>query len=138
VGGEPLILLDTRVLLWLDRDDPALGNTADKIAEEALALGALATSAITFWEIALLLAKDRVELARSLPQWRHDLLSSGLVECPVVGEIGIAAAHLEHLHGDPADRMILATAVHRRATLVTADQRLLNWPGPLDRDDARL
>jgi PIN domain nuclease of toxin-antitoxin system len=138
VGGESLILLDTHALLWLDRDDPVLGSTADRMAEGALAEGALAASAITFWEIALLLAKDRVELARPLGQWRRDLLTSGLVECPVVGEIGIAAAQLQDLHGDPADRIILATALHHRATLVTADQRLLGWTGPLERHDARL
>lgn len=138
MGGEPLILLDTHALLWLDRDDPVLGNATDRMAEKALAMGALAASAISFWEIALLLAKDRVELAKPLEQWRHDLLTSGLVECPVVGEIGIAAVQLQGLHDDPADRIILATAVHHRATLVTADQRLLAWPGALDRHDARL
>jgi PIN domain nuclease of toxin-antitoxin system len=138
VGGQSLILLDTHVLLWLDRDDPLLGSTADRMAESALAEGALAASAITFWEIALLLAKDRIELARPLVQWRRDLLASGLIECPVVGEIGIAAAQIEGLHGDPADRIILATAVHHQATLVTADQRLLTWKGALERHDGRL
>ena len=138
MGGQSLILLDTHVLLWLDRDDPLLGSTADRMAESALAEGTLAASAITFWEIALLLAKDRIELARPLVQWRRDLLASGLIECPVVGEIGIAAAQIEGLHGDPADRIILATAVHHQATLVTADQRLLTWKGPLERHDGRL
>jgi PIN domain nuclease of toxin-antitoxin system len=57
---------------------------------------------------------------------------------PRLGEIGIAAAQLQDLHGDPADRIILATALHHRATLVTADQRLLAWTGPLERHDARL
>jgi PIN domain nuclease of toxin-antitoxin system len=138
VGGQSLILLDTHALLWLDRDDPCLGSTADRMAERALADGALAASAITFWEIALLLSKARLGLAKPIGQWRRDLLTSGLVECPVDGEIGIAAAQLGDLHGDPADRIILATAVHHRATLVTADQRLLAWTGLLERHDARL
>jgi PIN domain nuclease of toxin-antitoxin system len=138
MGGQSLILLDTHVLLWLDRDDPSLGSTADRMAERALAAGALATSAITFWEVALLLAKDRLELPRTVGEWRHDLVTNGLVECPVIGEIGIVAARLEDLHGDPADRIILATALHHRATLVTVDQRILDWPGPLERHDARL
>jgi PIN domain nuclease of toxin-antitoxin system len=138
VGGQSLILLDTHALLWLDRDDPSLGNTADRISENALAKGVLATSAISFWEIALLLTKNRIELAKPLEQRRRDLLLSGLVECPVVGEIAIAAAVLTCLHGDPADRIIVATAVYHSATLVTADQRLLAWPGPLDRHDARV
>jgi PIN domain nuclease of toxin-antitoxin system len=108
------------------------------MAERALAAGALATSAITFWEVALLLAKDRLELPRTVGEWRHDLVTNGLVECPVIGEIGIVAARLEDLHGDPADRIILATALHHRATLVTVNQRILDWPGPLERHDARL
>jgi PIN domain nuclease of toxin-antitoxin system len=138
VGGAALILFDTHALLWLDRDDPALGATADRLAEEALARGALAVSAISFWEIALLRSKDRVELDVALEVWRRDLLGNGLVEWPVSGVIGIAAVELDDLHGDPADRIIVATALHHGATLVTADQRLLAWRGRLDRLDARV
>ena len=51
------------------------------------------------------------------------------------GEIGIRAATLPDFHADPADRLIVATALegHR---LVTADRRILDWPGQLSRLDA--
>ena len=82
-------------------------------------------------------ARRRVGIRRPLQSWRRELLSAGLVEFPVNGEIGIVAAELENLHGDPADRFILATALAHDATLVTADHRLLDWPGKLSRLDAR-
>ena len=68
--------------------------------------------------------------------WRREQLGQGLVEIPVDGEIGIRACGLADFHADPADRIIVATALggHR---LVTADERILAWGGNLDRLDAR-
>ncbi len=64
--------------------------------------------------------------------WRQEQLSQGVIEVPVDGDIGIRAAHLRGLQSDPADRIIVATALdgHRPAT---ADRRILEWPGPLNR-----
>jgi PIN domain nuclease of toxin-antitoxin system len=53
------------------------------------------------------------------------------------GRIGIRAAELEQLHRDPADRLIVASAIELGARLMTADQRILDWPGDLLRFDAR-
>jgi PIN domain nuclease of toxin-antitoxin system len=97
----------------------------------------LAVSAISFWEIAMLVAKGRIVMDIPLSAWRQDLLNLGLVEIPVDGEVGIAAVQFEDLHNDPADRIIIATALLQRAVLVTADHRILEWPGKLDRLDAR-
>ena len=69
--------------------------------------------------------------------WRRLLLESGLRELPLDGEIALAAGAFEDLHGDPADRMIVATALHHGASLMTADRRLLSWSGPLRCLDAR-
>ncbi len=85
----------------------------------------------------MLVAKGRIVMDLLLPAWRQDLLDLGLIEIPVDGEVGIAAVQLEDLHNDPADRIIIATALLQRAVLVTADQRILEWPGRLDRLDAR-
>lgn len=130
------VLLDTHVLIWLDQDDPALGPEARKSADAALQQGRLAVSAISFWETAMLIAKRRVTMALPLVAWRRDLLGLGLVEIPVDGAIGIAAAQLD-LHGDPADRIIAATARMKGAVLLTADQPLLQWNNALERCDAR-
>lgn len=92
-------------------------------------------SAITFWEVAMLHAKGRLSLLRDVDSWRASLLEEGLVEIPVDGEIGIRAASLSGLDGDPADRLIVATALGG-FRLVTADRKILDWPGPLSKLDA--
>ena len=138
MGSESLILLDTHVLIWLDLDDPALGLIARQQADAVLKGGRLAVSAISFWEIAMLVAKQRIVIEVPLPTWRPDLLNLGFREIPVSGEIGIAAVQLDQLHGDPADRIIVATALLREATLMTVDRKLLEWSGQLERYDARL
>lgn len=93
---------------------------------------------MSFWEVAMLVTKSRITIELPVATWRQDLLTLGLIEIPVSGEVGIAAVHLEHLHGDPADRLIVATALLQKATLITADRKLLEWPGQLERVDARL
>lgn len=137
MGGGALILIDTHALIWLDRHDPALGKSSRKLADEALQDEALVVSAITFWEIATLIVKGRFAMDVDLARWRLNLIGLGLVELPLDGEIGIAAAQLHDLHGDPADRVILATALANDATLLSADKQLLEWPGQLARHDAR-
>lgn len=137
MGSRALILLDTHVLVWLDQDDPSLGPAARERADDALRAGELAVSAISFWEIAMLAAKRRIVMKMPLASWRRDLVRSGLIEIPLDGDIGIAATELQGLHPDPADRLILATAILNGAALLTADQRMLDWPGKLDRHDAR-
>ena len=67
--------------------------------------------------------------------WRRDLLAQGLTEIPVNGLIGVRAGLIEGLRGDPADRLIVATALEGHQ-LVTADRRILGWPGKLNRMDA--
>ena len=75
-------------------------------------------------------------LLRDIGSWRMDLLREGLIEIPVDGDIGIRANALADFHADPADRIIVATAMggHR---LVTADERILAWAGSLARLNAR-
>jgi len=60
-----------------------------------------------------------------------------LAEWPLSGAIGIGAVDLDGLHADPADRWIVATALDLGAELLTADERLLAWKGPLCCVDAR-
>ena len=67
---------------------------------------------------------------------RQLVLGAGASELPLIGEIAILAAELEGLHADPADRFIVATAIVHDATLITADERLLNWQHPLRRQNA--
>ena len=130
-----MIVLDTHVLLWLRSGDRRLGAGARSEIERAWRAGEVCVSAISFWEVALLKVKGRIRFPEDVAQWRREQLEQGVIEVAVDGEIGIRAANLPDFVADPADRLIIATALggHR---LVTADRRLVDWPGPLRRLDA--
>jgi PIN domain nuclease of toxin-antitoxin system len=85
----------------------------------------------------MLVAKGRLHLEQTPMQWRRTWLAAGLAEWLLSGSIGIGAVHLDGLHADPADRLIVATALDMGAALLTADERLLAWSGPLTCVDAR-
>ena len=132
-----MILLDTHALVWLDGGQAELGLSSRRAADEALRQGRLAVSAISFWEIARLVQRQRVDVRLPVGAWRRSLLGSGLYEVEIDGRIGVLATELEGLHKDPADRFIVASAIDLGARLMTADQRILAWSGELARLDAR-
>ena len=131
-----MTIADTHALVWLWTGDASLGSSAGQTLDDALQDGELAVSAMTFWEVAMLRAKGRLDFPEDVGAWRRELLSQGLIEIPVDGEIGIRANALAGFHADPADRIIVATAQNGHQ-LVTADRRILDWSGPLDKLDAR-
>ena len=126
-----MLLLDTHVLLWLVAGDPQLGVRARVAIDQAGQSDQLGVSAISFWEAAWRQDQGRIQLAKKLERWRGELLAQGLIEIPVNGQIGSRAVSLAHFPADPADRVIVATALagHR---LLTADRQMLAWRGPLD------
>ena len=132
-----MILLDTHTLLWLRAGDPKLGSVTRTEIRQAWEDNDLALSAISFWEIAMLRDRGRIQYPDDVALWRREQLGQGMVEIPVDGEIGVRAATMVDFHADPADHIIVATALggHR---LVTADERILAWSGNLDRLDARV
>ena len=79
--------------------------------------------------------KGQLHLDTDLLSWRRVFLDAGISEVPVDGEIAARAGLLPLLHGDPADRLIVATALAGHE-LVTADRRILDWPGSVSRVDA--
>jgi PIN domain nuclease of toxin-antitoxin system len=131
-----VILLDTHVALWFVAGSGSIGRQSRRIVRQAVAKSQLVVSAVSFWEIALLIAKRRLRSVDSAEQMRHLVLSAGATELPLTGESAILAGELEGLHGDPADRFIAATAIVHDATLITADDRLLRWRHSLRRHNA--
>ena len=131
-------LLDTHVLVWLTEGNPRLGSDSLQTINSALKAGKLGVPAICFWEIAMLVAKQRLTLQMDLNVWRFELLQTGLLEIPLQGSTAIRAGQLISFHGDPADRMIVSTAIENSATLITADEKILGWDGLLQKIDARL
>jgi PIN domain nuclease of toxin-antitoxin system len=131
-------LIDTHVLLWLGSDDPRLGRKATQRIDAALRADDLLVSAISFWEIAMLAVKRRVALDTTPRELRRHCLEQGIRELPIDGAVAAAAAELAHFHGDPADRLIVSSALAQEALLITADRPLLRWDGALPRHDARV
>jgi PIN domain nuclease of toxin-antitoxin system len=121
------LLLDTHTLLWMVESHPRLGPEAAKLLNRAAREDRIAVSAITPWEIALLVSKKRIDLHQDPMEWLNATLSlSGVHLVPLEPEIAVASTRLPfEMHADPADRILVATARHVGATLVTADTALL-------------
>jgi PIN domain nuclease of toxin-antitoxin system len=124
-----VILLDTHVLVWLDQGSDYLGRKARRTIEAAYHREEVAIATVSFWEIGMLIEQKRLEFEGKLAEWRVSLLNSGFIELPADGNVALAAAGLKDFPGDPADRMITATAIAEQARLMTADNRLLEHRG---------
>jgi PIN domain nuclease of toxin-antitoxin system len=131
------LLLDTHTILWLTEDLPRLGRAAKRSCDAALAAGELAIPTVVLFEMGWALKRGRIEGPANVRDWRNRLLSLGVRELGLSAEIAMRAMELDDLHGDPLDRIIVATALVEEAMLLTADRPILEWPGRLRRQDAR-
>lgn len=124
------LVLDTHVVLWWQEGGKRLSR---RVAAAVDAASSLLISPITFWEIAMLISKGRVHLDRPTSTWVADLLASEdrLAVAELSPHVAIVAGELDDFHGDPADRLIVATAMHQHATLATKDRRILRHAGSL-------
>lgn len=136
MGRDEVILLDTHVLIWLSREDAALGKQSRAAYGRAIENGEVAISVVSYWELGMLVAKGRLEAAHAPAYYRQHIQETAIEELPLTGDIAILASELETLHGDPADRFITATAIAHGATLMTADRTLLKWQNALPRQNA--
>ncbi|MCE2499630.1 MAG: type II toxin-antitoxin system VapC family toxin [Dehalococcoidia bacterium] len=134
-----MILSDTHTFLWFITADRRLGRLSNRMMWQASLDRDLAFSAISIWEVSMLLQKGRLDVTFNVnaSQWRQDLIARGLTEIPVDCAIAARAGDLEDMHGDPADRIIVATALEGGHRLITNDTNILNWPHQLDRFPAR-
>lgn len=131
-----MIALDTHALIWVLDDSPKLGRRAAALANRALKNDSLWTSAIVFWELGVLVDRNRIKLTVSPDQFRFRVQGLGIRETPITGEIALAAARLASSIKDPADCLIAASVIVQHGRLMTADDRLLD-AGVVDVLDAR-
>jgi PIN domain nuclease of toxin-antitoxin system len=139
MGSDALIdvlFLDTQTMVWLVEGIDRLGRRSRRMIDRSMAQAGVAVATVCFWEITLLVGKRRLVLDVPMEQWRLRVLGLGIQEIALTGDMAIAAAQLDGFHADPADRIIAATAHLLDGTLVTADQRILEWKGSLRRQDA--
>jgi PIN domain nuclease of toxin-antitoxin system len=135
-----VILLDTHVLIWFVQADSSLGARTRKQIETAQQAEGIGISAITPWEVAMLVGKKRVSLGRPAGEWVSRVLAlGGMRLIPLEPLIAVAAGELAGLHGDPADRILIATARHYETPLLTADRAILGYgvAGHVEAIDAR-
>lgn len=125
------LLLDTCAALWLAADAPMAAAAMEAIAQGATAGVSLQISPITAWEIGLMARKGRFRSSLSPQRWFDHLRAlSGVQVCELSPEILLGSSFLPgELHGDPADRIMVATARELGLTLMTRDRALLDYAG---------
>jgi PIN domain nuclease of toxin-antitoxin system len=106
-----------------------LSAAAIEAIEKASDAGAVRVAAISVWEVAMLEARGRLSLALEIDEWvRQALAAPGIQWVPLSPEIAVDSARLPgDPAGDPADRMLMATARRIGASLVTRDERILEY-----------
>lgn len=124
-----MIVLDTHVWVWWLDDPHRLPVRAQHVVRGAATDRAIYVSAISSWEIVLLASKDRLRFTMDAQDWiaRSESLPF-LHFVPVDNAIAIRSVRLpEPFHKDPADRIIVATAMIMGAPLVSSDDRMLKY-----------
>lgn len=125
-----LLLLDTHCWIWAQLGlIQRLSRAALEAIRSAELGGNLRISVISIWELAMLEKRGRVALPMNIRTWVDQALSKpGIAVAPLTAEIMIESVHLPgEVHGDPADRMLAATARVLGATLVTKDDQLIQY-----------
>ncbi len=124
------LLLDTHVWIWLVNGERRVrkGPLFRLIREEIPSLN-IRISIISVWEVGLLEAKGRIELPFSCFEWvQRALRAPGVSLVPMTAEIAVASSRLPGgFHGDPVDRILIATARSLGATLATQDSQILTY-----------
>jgi len=125
-----VIVLDTHAWVWWVTEFEQLPAEASTAIEEAVAQGAVHVSSISAWEVALLVARDRLVLTMAIDDWVARSEALPFIQfVPVDNRIALRSIELELPHRDPADRIIAATAIVLGAPLVTGDQKLRAFSG---------
>ena len=123
------ILLDTHILVWLMNDDPTLTEKEKNLIRNTTKNNLLIISAISIWEISLLVSKGKIVINQEIYQWTNSLLSLPYMRLiPIDANIAIQSCNLPGLiHTDPADRMIIATSRILDIPILTRDKEILKY-----------
>ena len=122
------LLLDTHILIWY-AEGLKLSQSQVKAIDKARNSNSLLFSPISIWEITMLVDKKRISLSLPLEQWISKLTGlTGLSSIDLSIEILIESCKLPNYpHKDPVDRMILSTARFSGASLITMDQKMVDY-----------
>ncbi len=126
-----MIVHDTCILIFDALTPERLSSRALAAIETGEENGLLTCADISLWEIAMLIGKGRLDPGTECRIFIDLMLAArGIRTLPVTPEIAcLSVSHPALVHHDPADRLIAATALNARATLITCDERLLGVKG---------
>jgi PIN domain nuclease of toxin-antitoxin system len=124
------VLLDTCAMIYIANGETLEPGSWDQIAAAGLADGVY-VSPVSAWEIGLLSRPGRRSIS-FLPDpatWVRRFMARSVVKpAELSNDIAIAASHLPGpLHGDPADRLLIATARDLGMPLVTRDRKIIDY-----------
>ena len=126
-----MIVLDTHILIWWATGDlKKLSSNAIAAIDQETQAGEIIISSISAWEIAMLINKDRIVISMDLDEWLFTIEQIDAVKFYAVdNDIAIKSANLPgEFHKDLADRMIVATARKLGSSLISADEKIINYP----------
>lgn len=121
-----MIVLDTHALVWWVNGDDSLSKKAKAAISSELEGGQIVVSAISAWEIAMLVKQEKLVLSMDVASWLATVAEIEVVRFMAVDvEISVKSVELPgEFHKDPADRMIVTTARKLAAPLVTKDEKI--------------
>ena len=124
-----MIILDTHIWVWWVTGSPRLTSQQQQWIQDYQSLG-LGISIISCWEVAKLVEKKRLVLSINVEQWLQQALAyRGVQLLNLTVPIVVRSTELTGFHNDPADQIIVATANIYGCALLTADKKILKYPG---------
>lgn len=124
----PGVLLDTCAVIWIANKNPMTAVSLDAVQYAGLHEGVF-VSPVSAWEIGMLDRRSQTNGLKFMPDaktWFARLMSAPSIRsAPFTPDIAISASSLpEPLHGDPGDRLLIATARHLGIPIVTRDRKI--------------
>lgn len=135
-----MIVVDTHTLIWFVQGDEKIGFEARARIDDAISTAEVIVPAICAWEVALVERKGSVRFPGGSLAWMQRVFGVPTIRlAPLDIAIAIDSVAMAWQHKDPADRMIVATARHWRAPLLTVDRQILDFAaaGHVQAIDAR-
>lgn len=125
------LLLDTHLLVWAMGEPERLDPALVRLLEDPMNTPVFSVASL--WELVIKWGLDRPDFQLEPPVLRQALLEAGWRELSVEAHHVLAVGQLSGLHRDPFDRLLLAQAQADGLLLITADQQLAQYPGPVRR-----
>ena len=124
------LVVDTHIWLWLINADPVLeAPRFQKAIQPFIKNSELWVSVISVWEVGMLKAKGRLNLPYDVGEWcAHAVRAPGILLAPLTPEIAVESTRLPGtLHGDPSDRILIATSKIAGGTFITRDKKIITY-----------